>query len=134
MHAEPFCPSATRAAFAVLVFASTGAAAQNTPRGAVVPELEGAIEDRSVSMTLIPPIKSEKASEWFFLPIPKASPAIGGGLQLVVARFFQIDAKSQPSVVDADSEQVLSSLFGRGRSPTLISMLGSRWLSSLDVF
>ncbi len=85
-------------------------------------------------MTLIPPIKSEKVSKWFFLPIPKASPAIGGGLQLMAARFFQMDANSQPSVVDADAEQVLSSLFGRERSPTLISMLGWRWLSSLDVF
>ncbi len=64
-------------------------------------------------MTLSPPIKSEKASEWVFLPIPKASPAIGGGLQLVAARFFQIDANLQRSVVDADAEQVLSSLFGR---------------------
>ncbi len=134
MHAEPFCLSATRAAFAVLVFASAGAAAQNTLRGVDVSELEGAIEDRSVSVTLIPPIKSEKVSTWFFLPIPKASPAIGGGLQLMAARFFQMDANSQPSVVDADAEQVLSSLFGRERSPTLISMLGWRWLSSLDVF
>ena len=113
MHAEPFCPSATRAAFAVLVFAGTGAAAQNTPGGVDVPELDGPIEDRSVWMTLRPPIKSEKVSARFFLPIPKASPAIGGGLQLVAARFFHMDAKSQRSVVDADAEQVLSSLFGR---------------------
>lgn len=88
MHAEPFFLSATRAAFAVHVFASTGAAAQNTLRGVDVPELEGAIEERFVSMTLSPPIKSDKASEWVFLPIPKASPAIGGRLQLVAARLF----------------------------------------------
>ena len=85
-------------------------------------------------MTLIPPIKSEKVSARVFLPIPKASPAFGGGLHLVVARFFQMDANLQRPVVDADAEQVLSSLFGRERSPTLISMPGSRWLSSLDVF
>ena len=59
------------------------------------------MEERAVSMTVSPAIKSEKASEWVFLPIPKANPAIGGGLQLVAARFFQTDANSQPSVLGA---------------------------------
>ncbi len=51
-----------------------------------------------VEVTVTPEVKLEKASEWVVLPVPKSSPAIGTGLQLVGARFFKADAQSQPSV------------------------------------
>jgi len=84
-----------------LVLTGTGAAAEDTTTSIDVPDLDSAIEDGAVSMTLRPPARSEKQTEWIFLPIPKANPAIGGGLQLVAARFFQADAKSQTSVLGA---------------------------------
>jgi outer membrane protein assembly factor BamA len=84
-----------------LVLTGTGAAAEDTTTSIDIPDLDSAIEDRAVSMTLRPPARSEKQTEWVFLPIPKANPAIGGGLQLVAARFFQADAKSQTSVLGA---------------------------------
>jgi len=84
-----------------LVLTGTGAAAEDTTTSVDVPDLDSAIEDGAVSMTLRPPTRSDNKTEWVFLPIPKANPAIGGGLQLVAARFFQTDAKSQTSVLGA---------------------------------
>ena len=78
-----------------------GVAAEDRPVSEQVPELDSAMEDRAGGMSLSPPVKEENASEWVFLPVPKASPAIGGGLQLIGARFFQMDPKSQPSVLGA---------------------------------
>jgi outer membrane protein assembly factor BamA len=80
------------------MLASAGVAAQ-TPKGVNAPDLESPTKGRAVEMTVNPPVKSEKTSEWVLLPIPKASPAIGGGLQVIGARFFQMDANSQPSVL-----------------------------------
>jgi len=54
-----------------------------------------------IPITVTPAVKPNKESEWVVLPIPKSSPAIGTGLQLVGARFFKADTKSQPSVFGA---------------------------------
>ncbi len=48
-----------------------------------------------------PNVKRKTAGEWVVLPIPKSSPAIGGGLQVIAARFFKADEESQTSVLGA---------------------------------
>ncbi len=100
MHVASFCRRVARAGLVALTLAAAGTPAQ-TPRGANARDLESPSEGRAVELTVNLAIKSEKTSEWILLPIPKASPAIGGGLQLIGARFFQVDANSQPSVLAA---------------------------------
>ncbi|UCD69561.1 MAG: BamA/TamA family outer membrane protein [Betaproteobacteria bacterium] len=46
-------------------------------------------------------MKRKTAGEWVVLPIPKSSPAIGTGLQVIAARFFKADEESQTSVLGA---------------------------------
>jgi outer membrane protein assembly factor BamA len=66
-----------------------------------VPTVESPTKGRAVPIEVTPGVKPEKSGEWVVLPIPKASPAIGGGLQLIGARFFKADPRSQPSVLGA---------------------------------
>ena len=89
------------AGLVALTLTVSGLAAEEDSGSQRVPQLDSAMEDRAGAMSLSPPVKDESASEWVFLPVPKASPAIGGGLQLIGARFFQTDPKSQPSVLGA---------------------------------
>jgi Omp85 superfamily domain len=89
-----------RLLLAVLLATSGSAWAQNNDADGV-PVVGSPTEGRAVPMEMAPRIKPEKSGEWVVLPIPKASPAIGGGLQLVGARFFKADPQSQPSVLGA---------------------------------
>ena len=66
-----------------------------------VPDVQSPTEGRAVPIEVTPPGKPEKSGEWVVLPIPKASPALGGGLQVVGARFFKVDSESQTSVLGA---------------------------------
>jgi outer membrane protein assembly factor BamA len=128
MKRVPICRRATctTTLSLALMLTATGAVAEETYRGVDVPDLESAMEDRAVSTTLRPPVKSEKTSEWVFLPIPKANPAIGGGLQLVAARFFQTDAKSQPSVLGASAGYYSSDTWFAGAGGS-VNFSEDRW-------
>jgi outer membrane protein assembly factor BamA len=66
-----------------------------------VPDVKSPTEGRAVPIEVTPNVKRKTAGEWVVLPIPKSSPAIGTGLQVVAARFFKADEESQTSVLGA---------------------------------
>ena len=85
-------------AFAVLWLLSSALGAESIEREHM-PRVESPTEGRAVPIEISPEAETGKRGEWVILPVPKASPAIGGGLQVVGARFFRADDKSQPSVL-----------------------------------
>ncbi len=89
-----------RSALAFTLSAPLCVAAQNSS-GTDIPEVESPTEGRAVQVDLAPLVKRKTAGEWVILPVPKASPAIGEGLQVIAARFFKADDESQPSVLGA---------------------------------
>jgi outer membrane protein assembly factor BamA len=83
-----------------LLVASSAAVAQSFDVEDV-PDVESPTKGRAVPIEVTPDVNRKTAGEWVVLPIPKSSPAIGTGLQVVGARFFKADEESQTSVLGA---------------------------------
>ena len=82
----------------VLMLGFGGALAQSE-KPDKVPQIESPNKNSAAPIDLNPPTSEGKTGETVILPIPKASPAIGGGLQIIGAHFFRVDPKSQPSAI-----------------------------------
>ncbi len=91
-----------------------------------MPDVQSPTEGRAVPIEVTPRGKPQKSGEWVVLPIPKASPAIGGGLQLVGARFFKADPESQPSVVGGGVGYYSSETWFAGAGGAY-NFAGDRW-------
>ena len=91
--------AAYAAIFAVLL-GSTVAVAQPAEDDNV-PDVQSPTKGGAVPIEVTPDVKRKTAGQWVVLPIPKSSPAIGTGLQVIAARFFKADEESATSVLGA---------------------------------
>ena len=72
------------------------------------------------------PTKKGKAGETVILPIPKSSPAIGTGLEVIGAYFFKADPKSQPSAIGVTAGYYSSDTW-YAAGGTALSLDDDRW-------
>ena len=84
------------------------------------------LPDELVTEGKIPEQAGLKAGEWAILPIPQSNPTIGTGLQLLVARFFQVDAQSSSSVIGGGAAAYDSGTRGVGAGG-LVSFAQDQW-------
>lgn len=100
MTSERFSNRAISAFLAVVLATPCTVAAQSA-EDRDVPDVESPTKGRAVPIDITPDVTRKTVGEWVVLPIPKSSPAIGTGLQVIAARFFKADEESQTSVLGA---------------------------------
>lgn len=82
----------------MLLVTCSGALAQSRESQKAT-QIDSPNENSAAPVDLNAPTRKGKAGEVVLLPVPKSSPAIGAGLQVIGAYFFKADPKSQPSAI-----------------------------------
>ena len=113
------------ASVCVALLVSPGALA-HSEETAKPQQIESPNKSAAVPIDLGTPAKQGKSGETVLLPIPKSSPAIGTGLQLIGAHFFNADPKSQPSVLAASAGYYTSDTWFVGAGGSL-NLDNDRW-------
>ena len=109
----------------MLLLACIGASAQNDD-SAKATQIDSPNENSATPINLNTPTKKGKSGEVVVLPVPKSSPAIGTGLEVIGAYFFKADPKSQPSAVGLGAAYYSSDTWYAGGGAGL-SLDEDRW-------
>ncbi|MGD8789919.1 MAG: BamA/TamA family outer membrane protein [Burkholderiales bacterium] len=109
----------------VLILGCRGTLAQSDDSEKTT-QIDSPNQNSATPVDLNTPTKKGKAGETVILPVPKSSPAIGTGVQVIGAYFFKADPKSQPSAIGVSAGYYTSDTWFVGAGAGL-SLDDDRW-------